>query len=353
MPTDEEQQRAAAERLFEHYASQTEHTRGAWWLPYITANGRALWDVTYRGLEPNDPERDTTATARLIQHVRALPDTENHRVLKLAASLPTTVQDLTAQAHWLDSCCPILTVGHRAAAAMIATSVPDSFELQCPWPCLLVEVPDKLIEIMDPRTERPFWVRYCLVRRSLYEGEPLWSLIATGDGTQQLAGTRMVSTRRLLSESERLNFIDDRELNALEHRLDTQTQRAIICLVRLVANMLIVATEPRFQGSGQPSMRQLGKHRAAVRGGPDHRRFVVHAPVDIDLREHVRHFVRTGRRLPAAASHVPGHWRRVACGANHSERRIQWIAPYFRCADAEKIVTKTRRVAARRERSET
>lgn len=334
-----EAQRVAAELLDQH----TSHASGPW-LEHITSNGLRLWDHTYAGLAPNDLDRDTIALARLSQYVDGLPDSDEHRLLKLCCVLEGTRHDLVTHAHWVDSCCPIIMVGHKAAAAMICTSVPETFELRAPWPAIVIEVPDRLIEIVDPTTDRPFWIRYCLVRRVLFRGEARWSMIATGDGTLQQAGCRMVPTRVFLANSERLEYADDRELNALEHRLDTQTKRAITCLTRLAANMLIVATEPRFMHGDQPSMRQLGKPRAAVRGNPDHRRFVVHAPSDLDLREHVRHYCRTGRRLPSVASHVPGHWRRVACGPNHSERRIQWIGPHFRCADADRVVTKTRRV---------
>lgn len=130
-----EEQRAAA-YLLEHHTSQAGNGP---WLEHITANGRAIWDITYKGLAPNDPERDTIAFARPAQHADSLPNIEQHRMFKACAVLDSTRHDLVGHAHWLDSCCPILTVGHKAATSSICTSIPESFDLQAPWQAQLIE----------------------------------------------------------------------------------------------------------------------------------------------------------------------------------------------------------------------
>jgi hypothetical protein len=66
----------------------------------------------------------------------------------------------------------------------------------------------------------------------------------------------------------------------------------------------------------------------------------VHAPIDIDLGEQVRHFVRTGRRLQRTGALAANRVRASPSRAAPPVDR----GPYFRRADADRIVTRTRRV---------
>lgn len=285
--------------------------------------GAWLWSETYR-----HTESDMQALQRFMVYVRDLPDSDpRKRDLMDRSQVPSARHDMLMSALWTHCASPVIRISHRWAAAAICTSLPEDLELHAPWRSFMILVPDRLLPVIEPETQRELWVSHALVERRTTEHGPVWTVLGMCADSHMQCGTRGVTTHQLLGE-----FRGTADDSALMWPIDSQTDRTIQCLRQLACNVMVT-----MMGDAD-SCRAIGKHLANwTRGprrdadGPAHRMFQVGRPVSIDVRDAVREYCRGGlRSTPTVASLVRGHYRRVPCGERRSQRRLQWIQPFWR-----------------------
>jgi hypothetical protein len=210
-------------------------------------------------------------------------------------------------AEWRRSSYARLEVGHRLAASLALTDVPDDAEVRAPWEAWSLVVPDGLLGN---------------VARA-------WCV-----------GTEVVA---VISRPYVVSVIgDDRS---------PQPSRVTLDMIRsLVVGACLALSDPEAfrkerQGAG------AGQRRRRHSGPPDldQARYLLSAPVTVDLRDHVRAALddeRAGRRVssPKVQFLVRGHWKNQAHGPRHSLRRRQWQRPFWKGPEDTRVLLRAHRV---------
>jgi hypothetical protein len=215
-------------------------------------------------------------------------------------------------ADWFRLGFPTMTIGHKYAAALMTTTIPD-IPIMAPWPAFLVRLPDRMMSLENGDRLEPLCHMVCIHAASM------WFWFAFTEGKANLH-------RLNLSESEMRNFgfeIDGSNLTKYD-------ERTMVALTRLLMNACVAMSDPRnvrpsAKGTAPPSIDPSGFPRYG--GGT----FQLGAPVTVDCRQPLQAFLRG---VPHARSSlrwlVRGHWRNQACGPGLEQRAMKWIEPYWK-----------------------
>lgn len=204
---------------------------------------------------------------------------------------------------WLESSFARLEVGHKLAASLCLTDIPDDMEVKAPWGAWSLVVPDGLFPpLVDGGEEKParFW---CL-------------------GTQPVF--IIANTGRILQRADHPGG---------------PVYDAIMSLLKGACLALSNPEDFRKERQHRPSARATKHKRDA--GSPDFEqaRFLLSSPVKIDLREHLG-AVLSGRKgsSPTVQFLVRGHWTNQAHGPRMSLRKKLWINPFWKGPEDTRIL---------------
>jgi len=212
---------------------------------------------------------------------------------------------------WRQASYARLEVGHKLAAALCLTDVPDDLEVRAPWPAWSLVLPDGLFGDVDVK--------------ALANGERaarVWCL-----GTDD---AYVVTSRGAF-------FVRDPE----------EERDAIgVSLRNLIRGACLALSNP--EASRKPGGRSQASKASSRRHGPpelEQARYLLAAPVKIDLREHLRG-VLEGRKgaSPTVQFLVRGHWRQQAYGPQHSLRRATWIEPFWKGPEEARVLLRQHKV---------
>lgn len=212
---------------------------------------------------------------------------------------------------WRESSYAKLEVGHKLAASLCLTDVPEELTPKMPWPAWSLIVPDGL----------------------LGELARIWVL----DAEDLHAGKR-----------RQVFLLVDRH-GRHPGKIGEVENEMIHSLVYGAALALSNPEDFRKERHHKPSARSA---KGRTGGAPDltSARFLLSAAVKVDLREHVRAALddeRAGRRRgssPKVQFLVRGHWRNQAHGPGLTLRTPKWIFPFWKGPEAARILLRTHRV---------
>jgi hypothetical protein len=218
---------------------------------------------------------------------------------------------------WLESAFPVVEVGHKLAASLMCTVLPQSCaeDLTPPWRCFSIHVPDGLLP--DTTDVLMLFAR---------EGTSLqfWSL-----GTRGLQMSSYPSVAAMISElgddptdwDWNGSFLDDDDRK--------RACRQTLLVMRLCIGVLVEMQHPDLQRQHAQGPRHrdgIGRH-----GEPASWVFRPTRAVKVDVRDAVRSFASGQRHGKLSLQHlVRGHHKRQACGPSGSERKWIHIEPYWR-----------------------
>ena len=237
---------------------------------------------------------------------------------------PAKTTQLLWTARWAQCGHPQVTLGHRLAAALMATHADAELtsQLQPRWPAFLIVMPSGLLSV--PSTPRPWTVDYLTVLHT----DAFVDVVARGRDTDWMLGMHyrdFATGLRALDDASDAWEWEETEPNEL-HR------RVLQLLWRLV-----IAVEMEAAGLQYVSIRNADA-RARRTSGARKIRPVTYAlmrEVSVDCREAIGAYV-AGRvpASPTVRTLVSGHWKRQAYGVELSLRRWIHVEPYWRGADA-------------------
>ena len=208
---------------------------------------------------------------------------------------------------WSRSGCPRVVLGHRHAAALMLTRVPDDLaEVVFPWPCFAVDVPEGLVAHEGRAIDHVFFAH----GRQLSSGEP----------TAFLIGVPRVATK-----FDGICGIRADNVCALVAAARTPAEKL---LSRYAVGVAIELTQHR------PALAHAAGDRAVrrgPRGEPVTATFQLTRDVKVDCRQAVRDYcARGGREAPSVQSLVRGHWKNQPHGPGRAERKRLFVEPYWR-----------------------
>ncbi|MDO9020525.1 MAG: hypothetical protein Q8S73_36710 [Deltaproteobacteria bacterium] len=237
---------------------------------------------------------------------------------------------------WHNSGFPRVHLGHRHAAALMATStraesIPDA---RPPWNAFLLDVPDGLIEW--PLAETTTWEGGPPLKRSIPQPIALVSVIVEADGRIEFypttAGGQIVGMGAAASVAG---------LGDFKHGIP-----ACSLLGRLVLGVCMEMTSTGYKGGalGPRPVKRDGRT-----GEPKTWTFHLTRDVKVDCRATVRDYC-TGatRSAPAVQCLVRGHWKQQPCGKGGADRRNIFVEPYWRGPEDADIALRSHRVRAER-----
>jgi len=211
--------------------------------------------------------------------------------------------------HWRLSAFARLEISHKLAAALCCTDVPPDVEVRAPWGAWSLVLPDGLLSSQD-----------CELRR-------IW-----------IIGTDPVE------------FVDYRgEISMFELTCGPEGSEAFAGIVRnLIRGACLALSNPEdFRKENQHGPTARASHKSNRHGPPDlqQARFLLSAPVKVDLREHLRG-VLSGRKgaSPTVQFLVRGHWRNQAHGPKNTLRKTMWIQPFWKGPEESRILLRQHRV---------
>lgn len=199
-------------------------------------------------------------------------------------------------AIWLHSSFARLEVGHQLAAALCCTDVPPELDVHAPWAAWSLILPDGLLE------------HWQIARAWCLGTEWIASVLKNGQIQAPVDGVVGDMVRSLIRGA--CLAISDPE----QHRKPGTQKQA--------------AKHGTQRHSGEPNFTEA--------------RFLLSAPVSIDLREHVA-AASSGRThsRPKVQFLVRGHWREQVHGAKRALRKRIWIQPFWKGPEDSRILLRS------------
>jgi hypothetical protein len=235
---------------------------------------------------------------------------------------------LMCWAHWGY---PVLTAGHKFAAACMATTVSHDAvdDLEVNWPYFTVIIPDGLIP-----TDTGGCVRLALVATNQHYGAAIFLI-----GDNYLRLMRNSGSLADLFERDESDFnaaVDVSELGSFE---EPHYARVCHLVKRFVAALLLTM---QHTNNYKPNI-QRGEYPPLLwrNGPPKHRTYVVGRAISVDCRAAVRAYAAGSRYTPPSVQTlVRGHHKRQVIGIGRTGRKVIWIEPYWRGPEDAPILTR-------------
>ncbi len=279
--------------------------------------GRGLWAQSY-----GRTSDDAGAFVALVDWA------ERTGNVGLAATLRLPSDQITAlgAARWVDQGAPSIVIGHKYAAALMATQLPPwalaSFRL--PWRSMVIELPDGMLPVMGERGELSLR-RVMLQEIETAEGLT-YQYVAHTDDT-----TTIWAHGVAIGDLAAATAVDAGTWEGLELAapLEDQDKRTQAMLGRLMVNVALALTDPA-NVRAHASCGSVGSVGKGARE-PKFRQFKLIRDVKVDARQAIDDYVKGrtkgGRGPLSVASLVRGHWK-----PKLAERigRPVWIEPYWR-----------------------
>lgn len=255
---------------------------------------------------------------------------------------------------------PVVQVSHKLAASLMVTRVPaeivDGMEL--PWPVFEIDLPEGMFHSARQEAQELSLdpLKYMLVGRSLgryvaaqADGSDLsdhaYAMIAHGardslwnvqQHLKDLGDVTVVNAGISNDPWPDRNLPGDLEIHQTPTELDNRTTQM---LARLFVNVALLMTasgnsRPIGKGHGRPypagssSGTSSGKRRSCP--FPVSRIFQLTTPVRHDFRKVTGDYMRGGGKSPSVQGFVVGHWKMQVHGSGRTQRRPQFIEPYWR-----------------------
>lgn len=280
-----------------------------------------------------------------IETARVFHRTIGYSIVKL-----DSLARLLMLPEWAENGFPVVQVGHKLAASLLVTRIPNDLvdAAELPWSVFEIELPSGMFStVVDGEQHELAFMLAGRVTGPFVDGggpgahgpieEMLgYAIIATA------APCSLWSVKRTIRELGDIEGVDlaggviygpGHEDYAKAVALETTDAdtRSIFLLSRLFANVSLMMTD-------KTSYRPIGKsHRQRSSSGsgrssalPIGRVFQLSTSVRCDFRAAVAEYSRGERSALSVQGIVAGHWKRQVHGVGRSERKRIFVEPYWR-----------------------
>lgn len=295
----------------------------------LIQTAESLWPVVKDHRENDHDILDAVAarTARRLSQA----DIDPYKAVLLETLLGSMDGRLTliGLTRWAEAGYPCVQMGHKYAAALIATNCSASVleDVRAPWNGFVIEVPNGLLQVVDEDGLKE--VRRILVTNNPnFRGDREWSFIAFTESSISLWRFGM-STEELLPPAPP----EDIRYTIMSVDVEDRDLRTMSLIGHLIVSTCLAMSDPS-------QVKEIGPghkvHASASKSGtrapePVCRTFQVGKPINLDLREQLRAYSE-GKRgtVPTVQVMVAGHWKTQHYGPGNQQIKTIWIAPHFR-----------------------
>lgn len=256
----------------------------------------------------------------------------------------------TMGARWCDQGFPVVTMGEKYCAALVATEVPRDIveEVEAPWKCFMIEVPGtEMLRVWDADELKSVRITRLLVQRhfapkTVLPSAPVpepnwqWRWIAFSETNQHIwrGGLAHEILQPISFREQELHQYYDPEREEAFVEQVKHDERLYVALGRLAINVCLALSDPenvREVGSSHARYK-TGSGRDPRTGPPEQRVYQLGKPIKVDCRHAVQNWLE-GTRASSTVNVqflVRGHWRNQPHGPKLTLRRRQWIEPYWK-----------------------
>jgi len=256
------------------------------------------------------------AALTLVEHLAVRTPALHKLVLKSDAAFKDVDTAAVSAAHffsvtWLHSGFTKLEIGHKLAASLALTDVPDDIEVQAPWRAWSLVLPPGLFG-----EEEKFARVWC-------EGtEPRFVV----GGSGWIAGP--ITRNMILPDTPTSNPLG----RAIMVAIDSLVRGCCLALSNpddyRKHKTTSVALRPKHERNGEPDFSVT--------------RFLLSAPITIDMRTHLLDVIRGKRHggggSPSVQFLVRGHWRSQAHGPGRTLRKQIRIEPFWKGPEDARVL---------------
>jgi hypothetical protein len=253
---------------------------------------------------------------------------------------------------WALSGFPQVTLGHRLAASLMATTIPEGLaaEIRAPWRTFVILVPPGLLG-------STVYLCVCQNEEDHHEVRLLSGHIqdvVVDEGTVQshppFGWTSGWTIPGLAALAQPVAPVTGHttETGVLRIGSPEESQRLTVLAQRLVLGVLLELMDPRGDGAPAPAHRPSSKSKGdRDHGMPVAWTFELRREVKIDVRPYVAAYLQGGKKAPAVQWMVRGHARRQACGKGRLGRKTIWIEPFWKGGKDLPIAVRSHRLSDR------
>lgn len=248
---------------------------------------------------------------------------------------------------WVHCGLPTITMGHRYAAALLATTATLEAvgEARSPFPAFMIELPDQSLFTDDPdRPGEQLTLRRLLVQRIDTKRGEAWGWIAYTDGKVSLYRHGQTSEELLPPEEIDGDHVGDPR-DPFQFEMTDRDQRVIYLLGRLIVNVCLAMSDPTNVKSVGKAHRDWEKrsNQGSKRGSPEPvvRIFQLGKPIKHDCREAVKQYIEGHRHKLSVQVLVRGHFKTQRHGPKNSLVKLIWREPFWRGPEDAPIPVRT------------
>lgn len=304
----------------------------------LVAMGKNLWGFSYKHTQ--DDQTAFSVLAKIMEDILRERDPFQATLASSFLYLPMEQITLFWSSRWADQAFPVFQMGHKYAAALMATSVTvDEDSIKPPFHAFLIEVPLGLISIVD-EDGKFYDVRHVLAQYLKdNKGQMVWNYAALTTG-RVTVWQHAAPTKAMLEEDTLEVGI---KWSSYSFGLDVgdRDQRVNFLIQRLILNTcLAVASPENMKSIGKTGRMSPGEIRASPE--PIVRNYQVGKPIMLDCREAVRGYIegrQPGKKLSVQVL-VAGHWKRQPHGPKSMLRKMIWREPYWRGPEDAPVLTR-------------
>jgi len=290
--------------------------------------GKALWTQSYR-----HSQDDGEAFGHLFWWFREMAKLKPE-IVPLASAFIFLPQEQILQwwsARWADQGFPTFQLGHKYAAALMATMVrpQDVQDIRPPFKAFLIEVPKGLLSVCHTEQDKQYPIIKVAVHYNLRpDGEASWNYSALTEGP--VTTWKHGLPTKVLAGEEFEGAMEDWESYSFAFELGDQDERVNALISRLIVGVCLTASSPdESKPVGKGHQKSAGQLRESPE--PEVRTYVLGKPIKLDVRQAIKDYVAGGiRKSPSVQTLVRGHWKRQPHGPRSSLRKWIWREPFWR-----------------------
>lgn len=280
-------------------------------------------EVTYP-LIYKDSANEDEAEDRLVEYVGSYTTDPDQVIVAIGAGC------------WKKNGFPVIRLGHKRAAALMATEITEqSIEfVKAPFGAFFIELPDNLLHVsdVDGKLVKATGV---LVHSRTFAVEAHYANKVRAPGTYWnyvvLTDTSLIQWKinRLVREVAGLSNRDN-EWEGFGLPISDYDSRLDLLVGRLICSTCIMMSNPENLKTKIEATRRNKSGKKADRTAPTYKVFTERQPINVDVRHYVSAYLKGERDSPHVRLMVRGHHKMQAHGEKLSLRKLKWIEPYMR-----------------------
>ena len=294
--------------------------------------GQEYWEHTYKDLAPT-LDIDMRAEQRLFDYLQndlAETDRASAAIHMEMLKIPNNYISLMGAARWCDQAFPIVRLGHKRAAALMATSITEeNLEVvRMPWPAFLIELPPDLLHVAGEDGEQ-LGIHAILVQHMGPQGNDMtshrwnWITLTNSSLAQWQISENLQS---MLGHVDQPNDWEGFGVG-IDDDYDVRLTRLI---GRLIAATCLMMSAPYSSMKQRTERFKVKGQKRPTPDAPSYRIFTAGKPVQVDARPAIRDYLAGKKpisKAPSVRTLVRGHFKpKLGQRLGH----VVWVEPYWR-----------------------